>query len=210
MAECAALGSYTEPGGIDQLKKATAGFYCRNFNLNVEAERILIGPGTKSLFYMIFSMLDCEYIIPSPSWIGYTPQLDLLGRKWYTIKLLPEECPDELRDGLEKIAATIYTNVTTPVQYAATKVYAESSEIDEYLYITRSIHEIIGQKLSERFARIPGLKATRPMGGFYFLTDFNNYKEAMIKKGVSSANELSKALINHPHSGHSTLFLHQN
>jgi aspartate aminotransferase len=306
LAESAAEGGYTEPGGIEPLKVAVAGFYGRHFGLNVEADRILIGPGTKPLFYMLFSMLACEYIIPVPSWIGYTPQLDLLSRNWHTIELLsendyklspehleqflrenqkkaftlilnsphnptgqvynrmelealanvcrryevavltdeiyaltaydinsytsmaavypegtfltgglskdrssggyrlgaiilPEGCPDELRFGLEKIAATLYTNVTTPVQHAAIKVYKESSDIEEYLQVTRSIHELIGQRLSERFAGIPGIKTTRPDGGFYFLTDFNEYKDKMVKNGISSANELSKALIDHPH-----------
>lgn len=306
LAENSAVGGYTEPGGIDQLKSAAAGFYNRHFSLNLDAERILIGPGTKTLFYMIFSMLTGEYIIPVPSWIGYSPQLDLLGRKWHTIPLLPkhdyklqpeqlerflaghptaaftlilnnphnptgqvygkselealavvcrrygvtvlsdeiyalttydirsytsmaavypegtlltgglskdrssggyrlgvvvlpEKCPDELRFGLEKIAATIYTNVTTPVQHAAVKSYNENSAIDEYLQVTRSIHELIGQRLSKRFARIPGLTATRPMGGFYFLIDFNQLPEIMQKKGITTANDLSKALIAHPH-----------
>jgi aspartate aminotransferase len=306
LAESSALGGYTEPGGIEPLKKATADFYNRHFGLNIEPERVIIGPGTKSLFYMIFSMLAVEYIIPVPSWIGYTPQLDLLSRKWHTIDLLPsnnyklqpeqleqfltrhpnknftlilnsphnptgqvydkselkelaavcrhhgalvlsdeiyalttydissytsmaaiypegtlltgglskdrssggyrlgavilpEECPEELSFGLEKIAATIYTNVTTPVQYAAVQAYTASGEMDVYLQITRSIHALIGQKLSERFARIPGLNVTEPKGGFYFLADFNHLGETMQKKGIGCANELSKALIAHPH-----------
>ncbi len=306
LADHSTTGGYTEPGGIEQLKSAAADFYNRYFGLNVEAERMIIGPGTKSLFYMVFSMLAGEYIIPVPSWIGYTPQLDLLGRKWHTLELLsenqyklqpmqleqfldahpgtaftlilnnphnptgqvysegelealaavcrsyrvavlsdeiyalttydfcnyssmaalypegtlltgglskdrssggyrlgvlvlPEECPEELRFGLEKIAATIYTNVTTPIQHAAITAYSESSGNDRYLHTTRSIHKLIGQKLSERFANIPGIKTTRPNGGFYFLTDFNEFKENMLKKGINSANELGKALIAHPH-----------
>ena len=42
------------------------------------------------MHFKVFSMLTGEYIIPVPSWIGYTPQLDLLNRKWHTIELLPE------------------------------------------------------------------------------------------------------------------------
>ncbi|MDW7740520.1 MAG: aminotransferase class I/II-fold pyridoxal phosphate-dependent enzyme [Bacillota bacterium] len=306
LAENSAVGGYTEPGGIEQLKSVTADFYNRHFDLNIESNRVIIGPGTKSLFYMIFSMLALDYIIPVPSWIGYTPQLDLLSRKWHTIDLLPdnnyklqpeqlehflakhpdkaftlilnsphnptgqvydkfelealaavcrrhevivlsdeiyslttydiksyasmaavypegtlltgglskdrssggyrlgvvvlpEKCPEELHFGLEKIAATIYTNVTTPVQYAAVKAYTSSSEMDEYLQVTRSIHALIGQKLSERFARIPGLNVTEPKGGFYFLADFNQLGEVIHEKGIDCANELSKALIAHPH-----------
>lgn len=306
LADNAIAGNYTEPGGIEQLKSAVTGFYNKHFALNFETDKVIIGPGTKSLFYMIFSMLSGEYIIPVPSWIGYTPQLDLLERKWHTIDLLPEnnyklqpvllehfleaypgsaftlvlnsphnptgqlyreeelealaavcrnykvavlsdeiyaltaydfnsytsmaavypegtlltgglskdrssggyrlgvvvlpeECPKELRFGLEKIAATIYTSVTTPIQHAAVKAYSESNEIDQYLHTTRSIHELIGQRLSERFARIPGIKATRPNGGFYFLVDFNERKEMMLKRGIKNANELGKALIAHPH-----------
>jgi len=60
--------------------------------------------------------------------------------------------------------------------------FRESSEIDQSLHTTRSIQKLIGQKLSERFARIPGIKATRPTDGFYFLTDSNELKINMLKK----------------------------
>ncbi len=47
--------------------------------------------------------------------------------------ILPEMCPEELSFGLEKIAATIYTNVTTPVQNAAVQAYTASSEFEKFL-----------------------------------------------------------------------------
>ena len=64
--------------------------------------------------------------------------------------------------------------------------FRESSEIDQSLHTTRSIQKLIGQKLSERFARIPGIKATRPTDGFYFLTDFNELKKKHAKKGIQN------------------------
>lgn len=51
--------------------------------------------------------------------------------------------PGNLRDDFTKVAATVYTNVSTPTQFAAVTAYEQNEEIEEYFRITREIHRIM-------------------------------------------------------------------
>ncbi len=305
--EAAAENSgYADAEGIFELRKAAASFNARHFGLDPNPERIIIGPGTKGLFFLLFSILRGEIIIPVPSWIGYAPQARFLGKRHHLLltspdnsyKLTAEELalflkthdkkqyllilnnpnnptgavynkdelssiaevcrkngiivlsdeiyalttfnfssytsmgtiypegtfvlsglskdrsaggyrlgicylPDadcrKINKGLQKLAATIYTNVTTPVQWAAVAAYSENEEIEEYFITTREIHRIMGLTVSREFAKIEGLQVTKPEGGFYFYIDFNYFKENLKICGIENPNQLGEALISCPH-----------
>ncbi len=308
LGEQAGKGHYSAADGIPELREAIAGFYKRHFKLGVDASRIVIGSGTKDLIFSVFTMINGDVIIPSPSWIGYFPQLKLLGKHYHTMYLqsknnykiqseeldsfllnlarenkqhllilnnpnnptgalytkeelteianvcrkhntfvladeiyalstykvedftsmgliypegtfitnglskdrsaggyrlgsciLPEKNSDKLRKDFMKIAATIYTNVSTPTQYAAIAAYEHNDEIEEYLTITRKIHEIMGLYFSEKFNKIDKIQATIPQGTFYFYANFNLLSDYLKRKGVMTSNELGHSLISHPH-----------
>ncbi len=301
-------GHYSAAEGIVQLREAIGGFYKRHFKLDVKPSRIVVGPGTKDLIFTVFSMISGYVIIPSPSWIGYFPQLKLLGKHYHTLHtkpedgfkvnpddlnlllsklglekeqhllilnnphnptgalytkdeltgitkvlrkhdalalsdeiyglttynvddfismghiypegtfitnglskdrssggyrlgscILPEQDSDELFIDFTKIAATVYTNVSTPTQFAAITAYEPNDEIDEYLSVTRNIHRIMGRFMSEEFNKIDGISATAPQGGFYFYVDFNSLGSNLKKKDVNTSNELGQSLLGHPH-----------
>jgi len=277
LARNADHGHYSAAEGIPELRRAIAGFNGRHFDLDVDPSGIVVGSGTKDLIFTIFFLISGDVIIPSPSWIGYYPQLKLLGRKYHTLhlrgendyKILPGEldeylsklaCEDKqhlliinnpnnptglvytkdelidiasvcrknntlilsdeiyalstyqienftsmgriypegtfvtnglskdrsaggyrlgtcilptrgsdtLRNEFSKIAATVYTNVSTPTQYAAIEVYEPNEEIDEYFSVTRQIHRMMGSYFSEEFERVDGIMTTKPQGSFYF------------------------------------------
>ncbi len=306
LEEAAVKSGYADSEGIYDLREAVAGFNARHFGLDDNPERIIIGPGTKGIFFLLFSIISGDVIIPVPSWIGYAPQARFLGKKYYPLVTRPENSykitaeeleqflrslgkdqhvlvlnsphnptgqvyskielediaavcrkygtivfsdeiyalttfdfssynsmgkiypegtfvfnglskdrsaggyrlgtchlPDadcrKIKDGLKKLAATMYTNITTPVQVAAVEAYKENSEIEEYFKITREIHRIMGRTIHDQFASLDGLKVTRPDGGFYFYADFNDLKDELKQAGVNDSNSLSKALLSHPH-----------
>ncbi|MEE9151361.1 MAG: aminotransferase class I/II-fold pyridoxal phosphate-dependent enzyme [Thermoplasmata archaeon] len=305
LGENADKGHYSAAEGITELRDAIAGFNKRHFGLDVNPSRIVVGPGTKDLIHCVFDIVKGGVIIPSPSWIGYSPQIKLLDKHFHTFYLkpesdykiqpedldefisklpeeqhmlilnnphnptglvysreeleklaeicqkhntlvladeiyalttyefeqftsmgliypegtfvtnglskdrsaggyrlgsciLPENCSQELMDAFKKVAATIYTNVSTPTQYAAITAYEPNEEIEEYFKITREIHRILGLFMSEEFNKIMGIRATTPHGGFYFFTDFNEISEDLIKNGVKTSNDLGRSLISHP------------
>ncbi len=306
LEKAAGKSAYADSEGIYDLREAVADFNARYFGLDNNPERIIIGPGTKGIFFLLFSIISGDVIIPVPSWIGYAPQARFLGKKYYPLITRPENnyklteqeldsflaskngeqkllvlnnphnptgqvysktelkdiadvcrkygtivfsdeiyalstfelsdfnsmgtiypegtfvfnglskdrsaggyrlgtchLPDadcrKIKDGLKKLAATMYTNITTPVQAAAVEAYKENSEIEEYFKVTREIHRIMGRTIYERFASIDGLKVTRPDGGFYFYVDFNDLKDELKQAGVIDSNSLSKALLSHPY-----------
>lgn len=308
LAENADKGHYTSAAGIPELREAVAGFNKRHFGLDIDPARIVIGPGTKDLIFTVFSMISGSVIIPAPSWIGYYPQLKLLGKHCHPYRLhkrhnykiqadeldaflaklahenrqhlltinnphnptgqvysrgelecivevcrkhntliladeiyalttyrpeeftsmgllypegafvtnglskdrsaggyrlgsciLPEQDSDELFADFAKIAATVYTNVSTPTQYAAVAAYEPNEEIDEYLKITREIHGIVGRYFSALFNEIDRVGATIPGGGFYFYVDFNGLRDDLIRNDVKTSNELALSLLAHPY-----------
>ncbi len=306
LEENAGKSGYADAEGIFELREAAADFNARYFNLEANPERVIVGPGTKGIFFLLFSIISGDVIIPVPSWIGYAPQARFLGKKYYPLLTCPENnykltaeelqkflgtlekrqhllvlnspnnptgqiysreelseiatvcrkhgvivfsdeiyalttfdfsgyvsmgtiypegtfvfnglskdrsaggyrlgtchLPDadcrKIKEGLKKLAATMYTNITTPVQLAAVTAYRENEEIKDYLNVTRQIHRIMGRTLHDFFASIEGLRVTRPDGGFYFYADFNQLKDELHRAGVKDSNTLSKALLSHPH-----------
>ena len=90
LAANAEKGHYSAAEGIPELREAIAGFNKRHFGLDVEPSRIVVGAGTKDLIFSLFTIITGDVIIPSPSWIGYYPQLTLLKRKYHTYYLSPD------------------------------------------------------------------------------------------------------------------------
>jgi len=306
LAENANKGHYSDAEGISELRAAIASFNKRHFGLDVDASRIVVGPGTKDLIHTIFNIIKGGVIIPSPSWIGYNPQISLLEKHFHTFYLkpeydykiqsadlddfltnltesqhilvlnnphnptglvysrdeltkianvckkhntliladeiyalstydikdftsmgsiypegtfitnglskdrsaggyrlgsciLPQDCSKTLIANFKKVAATVYTNVSTPTQYASITAYEPNNEIEEYFGITRQVHRIMGQYMSAEFNKVDGIKATIPNGGFYFFVDFNELSSDLKRKGVNTSNELGQSLISCPH-----------
>ncbi len=306
LSENAAQGHYSAAEGIKELREAIAGFNKRHFGLDVGADRIVVGPGTKDLINTLINIIKGGVILPSPSWIGYRPQITLLDKHFHTFHLKPEDNfrmqPDDLDEfasklegeqhmmilnnphnptgivyskqelekitevcrkhnilvladeiyaldtydmnnftsmglvypegsfitnGLskdrsaggyrlgscilptvsseklakdfKKVAATVYTNVSTPTQYAAVKAYEPNDEIDEYISITRQIHRIMGHYLSDEWNKVDGINATRPDGAFYFFADFNQLEPELKKSDVKTSNQLGESLLSCPH-----------
>ena len=112
--------------------------------------------------------------------------------------ILPKGDSETLFADFAKIAATVYTNVSTPTQYAAVAAYEPNEEIDEYLRVTRDIHRMMGLYFSRAFNQIEGIRATTPQGAFYFYTDFNTLTDNLRKKDIQDSNSLGQSLLSHP------------
>lgn len=306
LMENAHQGHYSAAEGIIELREAISGFNKRHFGLDIDPQRIVIGPGTKDLLNTLVGMIKGGVILPSPSWIGYRPQINLVDKHFHTFHLKPEndyriqpDDLDEFASGLEgeqhmmvlnnphnptgivyskqelekiaevcrkynililsdeiyaldtydmddfvsvghvypegsfitnglskdrsaggyrlgscilptssteklfddfkKVAATVYTNVSTPTQYAAIKAYEPNEEIEEYINITRQIHRIMGHYLSDAWNTVDGIKATRPDGAFYFFANFNELADDLKRNRVTTSNQLADSLISCPY-----------
>lgn len=80
-----AIGHLTDPSGLPELKEAVAGFYERQYGMSVTADRVIIGHGVKGLIFPLFTLLMGSVLIPTPGWLGYLPQLRILGKPYYRL-----------------------------------------------------------------------------------------------------------------------------
>ncbi len=77
----AAEKDYLPVKGLHELRESIAGFYNRRQNLDRSAEDILIGPGSKELLFILQLVYYGDLVIPKPSWVSYSPQAVIVGRK---------------------------------------------------------------------------------------------------------------------------------
>ena len=71
---------YLPVQGLYPLREAICGYLERTQGLNFDPEDILIGPGTKELMFLVQLVYYGDLMIPTPSWVSYAPQAQILGR----------------------------------------------------------------------------------------------------------------------------------
>ncbi len=91
---------YMAVQGYLPLREAITSFINRTELLQRKAEDVIVGPGSKELLFGLQMVLDCDLVLPSPSWVSYAPQAKLLGK---TVHWLP--CRSE--DGWKLTAETL-------------------------------------------------------------------------------------------------------
>jgi len=72
---------YLAVKGLLPLREAIAGSYLRKQGVECTAERILIGPGSKELLFLLQLVYYGDLVIPTPSWVSYSPQALIVGRR---------------------------------------------------------------------------------------------------------------------------------
>jgi len=73
--------AYLPVKGLQGLRQAAAAFLSRTRHIELNAEQVLIGPGSKELIYLIQSCLEGTLYLPTPSWVSYAPQSEIIGNK---------------------------------------------------------------------------------------------------------------------------------
>lgn len=71
---------YLPVKGLPELRTAVAQYYRRTFGLRTDTEDVLVGPGSKQLLFLLQLVLDAQLVLPSPSWVSYSPQATMLGK----------------------------------------------------------------------------------------------------------------------------------
>ncbi len=303
LAKNASKGGYSPVKGIGSLLEAIANYNRRNFGINIDPQRIFVGPGTKELIYNLLEVLHGTVILPTPSWLGYLPQVRLLRKNYhmlpvrknkkihpqdlehlalrlhdrqkililnnpnnptglvyskhelekiadvcrrYNILIISDEIyaittydirqfvsmgevypegtfitnglskshsaggyrlgymifpkdSSELRFNFEKILATEYTAVSTPIQLAAIPAFEESQDMNRYFEVTRKIHQLMGMYVYRALNEIEGVKTTKPEATFYLLADFNGLSFHFKNNNISTSQRFSESLMSHPY-----------
>ena len=79
----AARKEYMPVRGHPPLREAVAAFHMRRLQLDHGAggAGVLIGPGSKELMFLMQLAFYGDLVLPSPSWVSYSPQAQILGRQ---------------------------------------------------------------------------------------------------------------------------------
>ena len=81
---------YLNVSGLIGLREEVANYHSNKNQYKYNAESVIIGPGSKELIFQTQLVLDCDLLLPSPSWVSYEPQAQILNKKVHWIKATAE------------------------------------------------------------------------------------------------------------------------
>lgn len=82
----AAAKDYTSVQGLSELRGRVAAFHSECDGIEIEAEQVLVAPGSKMLLYAVMAVFEkLDVLIPAPAWVSYAPQARLLGHRPITV-----------------------------------------------------------------------------------------------------------------------------
>ncbi len=99
-----------------------------------------------------------------------------------------------LRDALAVAASETFTSTSAPIQHAAIKAYENNNGLQDYIVNSRRILKHIGLAMHSSLERA-GLKVAAPEGGFYMLPSFDNHREKLKARGITTSTELVERLL---------------
>lgn len=83
--------AYLPVQGLRTLREAVAAFHREQDAVDWQAERVLVGPGSKLLIYAVMAAFTrAEVLLISPSWVSYEPQAHLAGHAVYRLQTTAE------------------------------------------------------------------------------------------------------------------------
>ena len=108
---------YLNVSGLIELREEVAKYHSQKNQYNYNSESVIIGPGSKELIFQTQLVLDCDLLLPSPSWVSYEPQAQIINKKVHWIKtsaetnwhLDPEEL-DKTCDSLNSVNKLLILN----------------------------------------------------------------------------------------------------
>jgi len=97
---------YLAVTGLPQLREAIAESMRNAQGVKRSGEDVLIGPGSKELLFLLQLVYYGDLVIPTPSWVSYSPQAIIVGRRVNWVRTHPENdwrlLPAELEAICEK------------------------------------------------------------------------------------------------------------
>ncbi|MBL4539037.1 MAG: aminotransferase class I/II-fold pyridoxal phosphate-dependent enzyme [Oceanicaulis sp.] len=71
---------YLPVQGLYSLRESICRYLERTQGLDFDPEDILVGPGSKELMFLLQLVYYGDLLIPTPSWVSYAPQAQIIGR----------------------------------------------------------------------------------------------------------------------------------
>ena len=147
---------YLPVKGLPALRAAVADFHRQKDHVDSHPDRVIVGPGSKELMFILQIVYYGEILIPTPCWVSYIPQARIIGRR---ISLVPTHfqdrwklTPAELLKSIEivnddyrpRLLVLNYPSNPTGLTYTADELAAIAEIARKYQIIVLS-DEIYGQ-----------------------------------------------------------------
>ena len=78
--------NYLPVEGLFELRKSIAEYHRQTDQININADGVLIAPGSKELMFTLQLALEGSTLIPAPCWVSYAPQGHIVKRQTHTLK----------------------------------------------------------------------------------------------------------------------------
>jgi len=78
-------GTYAPVSGIPELREAISNYNKDYFDFDADPSQIYVGPGTKELIFNLLEVLHGTVILPTPSWLGYLPQIRFRQKNFHML-----------------------------------------------------------------------------------------------------------------------------
>jgi aspartate aminotransferase len=98
--------AYLPVKGLYKLREAVASFNMRTQGIKTLPENVMIGPGSKELIFLLQLVYYGDLVIPTPSWVSYSPQARIVGRPVYWVPTSSDNFWRLSPDQLDKICRT--------------------------------------------------------------------------------------------------------
>jgi len=93
---------YLPVKGLRTLRDAVANYHRLGEGIDYTGKDVLVGPGSKELMFLLQLVYYGDLVIPTPSWVSYAPQAQILGRH---IHWLPTRRKSGWRIGAQDLEA---------------------------------------------------------------------------------------------------------
>jgi aspartate aminotransferase len=125
---------------------------------------------------------------------GLSKSLSLGGWRFGLAILPAGRVGEALRRALTNIAASIWSSVSAPVQYAAVVAYSGDPDIEGYVDTCTKMHAIRTRYLYEKLTEV-GISCAKPSGAFYLYPNFTQWRASLAARGIQTCEELAFHLL---------------
>ncbi len=104
LRQAATERDYLPVKGLPALREAIAGFHRSKDGVESHPDRVIVGPGSKELMFLLQIAYYGEILVPTPCWVSYLPQAQIIGRR---VSLIPTDFESGWKVTPEQLTETI-------------------------------------------------------------------------------------------------------
>jgi aspartate aminotransferase len=113
---------YLAVKGLRELRAAVAAYHRQREGIGYDEADVMVGPGSKELMFVLQLVYYGELVIPTPSWVSYAPQAQIIGRqvRWVSTdgangwRLMPERLEQLCQDDTDRPRIVILNYPSNP------------------------------------------------------------------------------------------------